>query len=92
MARYIDANKADVERIPCFYGSECRIEDVKAWLDEQPTADVVEVRHGYWIKKKTYPMGYECSECNNFETIKSPFCRLCGIKMDKKPEKGGFRC
>lgn len=43
MARYIDADKADVERISCFYGSECRIEDVKEWLDEQPTADVVEV-------------------------------------------------
>lgn len=43
MARYIDVDKADVERISCFYGSECRIEDVKEWLDEQPTADVVEV-------------------------------------------------
>ena len=43
MARYIDAEKADVERISCSYGSECRIEDVQEWLDEQPTADVVEV-------------------------------------------------
>lgn len=49
MARYIDAEKADVESISCFYGSECRIEDVQEWLDEQPTADVVEV--------------VRCSEC-----------------------------
>lgn len=40
MARYIDAEKADVESISCFYGSECRIEDVQEWLDEQPTADM----------------------------------------------------
>lgn len=41
MPRYIDADKADVETISCFYGSECRIEDVEEWLNEQPTADVV---------------------------------------------------
>lgn len=35
--RLIDADKADVERISCFYGSECRIKDVQEWLDEQPT-------------------------------------------------------
>ena len=35
--RLIDADKADVERISCFYGSECRIQDVQEWLDEQPT-------------------------------------------------------
>lgn len=43
MARYIDADKADVERISCFYGVECRLEDVQEWLDEQPTIDVVEI-------------------------------------------------
>ena len=37
--RLIDADKADVERISCFYGSECRIADVQEWLDEQPTVD-----------------------------------------------------
>jgi hypothetical protein len=44
MPRYIDADKADIERIYNIHG-ECYIEDVKDWLDEQPTADVVEV-HG----------------------------------------------
>lgn len=41
MARYIDADKADVDRIGCFYGTECYLEDVQEWLNEQPTADVV---------------------------------------------------
>ena len=45
-------------------------------------ADVEEVRHGYWNKRTVYPMGYNCSECNNAENYKSPFCRLCGAKMD----------
>lgn len=42
MPRYIDADKADIERIYNIHG-ECYIEDVKDWLDEQPTADAVEV-------------------------------------------------
>lgn len=57
---------------------------VKQWLEDRPTTDVVEVKHGYWKKRTIYPMGYNCSECNNSETYKSPFCRLCGTKMDGK--------
>ena len=41
--RLIDANKADVEDISCYYGSNCYIEDVQSWLDEQPAVDAVEV-------------------------------------------------
>ena len=40
--RLIDADKADVERISCFYGSECRLGDVQEWLDEQPTVSPYE--------------------------------------------------
>lgn len=43
MARLIDADKADVENIYCYYGSNCYVEDVQAWLDEQPTVDAVPV-------------------------------------------------
>ena len=38
--RLIDVDKADVEQISCFYGAECRLEDVQEWLDEQPTVDI----------------------------------------------------
>ena len=66
------------------------IETATAFLNNIKDADVVEVKHGYWIKRTTYPMGYNCSECNNSETYKSPFCRLCGTKMDGTPkERGG---
>ena len=83
MARYIDAEKADVESISCFYGSECRIEDVQEWLDEQPTADVVEVKHGEWVKNgKTRT----CSCCGyfyiNVDMEDDNYCPNCGAKMD----------
>ena len=69
MARYIDADKADVERISCFYSSECRIEDVQEWLDEQPTADVVEV--------------VRCKDCKNRrETAHGSYCLpVYGLKQ-----------
>lgn len=56
---------------------------------EQPTADVVEVRHGEWIKKNGI---YVCSECDftcpydvvgdNIEYWECLYCRNCGAKMD----------
>lgn len=41
--RLIDADAANVEDILCYYGDNCRTEDVKEWLDEQPTIDAVPV-------------------------------------------------
>ncbi len=94
MARYIDAEKADVESISCFYGSECRIEDVQEWLNEQPTADVVEVKHGEWEQNPYCKRIYFCSvcgrhiedgSCNPYEHF--PYCH-CGAKMDGGADNG----
>ena len=42
--KYVDVSKLDVERIDCFYGSECRLSDVREWLNELPAEeDVVKV-------------------------------------------------
>lgn len=68
MARYIDANKADVERISCFYGGECRLEDVQEWLDEQPTANVIEV--------------VRCKECEHYNK-ENCFCSLHSFYMEE---------
>lgn len=94
MARYIDAEKADVESISCFYGSECRIEDVQEWLDEQPTADVVEVKHGEWIKKPFISgllkravkneFVFTCSVCGFDSICVSDYCRNCGADMRER--------
>ena len=62
-------------------------------LEEIPTADVVEVVHGEWVKdeeksKKLIESIYICSACHNFEawgeTEKYNYCPNCGAKMDLK--------
>jgi DNA-directed RNA polymerase subunit RPC12/RpoP len=56
-----------------------------------PAADVVPVRHGWWLKCKPYNPefnGYECSECGAKYQGFSPdnYCPNCGAKMDVKNE------
>lgn len=45
--RLIDADKANVDYIHCFYGSECKLDDVKEWLNDQPTVNPYE-----WVSIK----------------------------------------
>lgn len=57
---------------------ECFMEDV----EEQPAADVVEVRHGTWIEDQEF---FKCSECGYLTDYRlSKFCPDCGAKMDGK--------
>lgn len=97
--RLIDANAADVERICCYYGGNCYIEDVKEWLDEQPTIEAVPVVHGQWVRSAGKSHIWYCSVCGdkinykqNRRTYNIPkvpveqknkFCRNCGAKMDE---------
>ena len=62
---------------------------------QQPTADVVEVRHGRWIHTG-YAMHWhgkdECSECTYHTFGRDDlshfnFCPQCGAKMDKGEEE-----
>lgn len=72
-------------------------------IAEQPTADVVEVRHGKWLKTEE-PMGWhdvdciECSACHGSWVIADDvsfedyvegwkYCPNCGAKMDGKGEE-----
>ena len=48
--RFIDANAADVNEIPCYYDEYCTTEDVQHWLNEQPTVDAVEVEDEELLK------------------------------------------
>lgn len=50
--RLIDADAADVERISCSYSDHCTLDDVKEWLNEQPTIKaepVVRCRECKWF-------------------------------------------
>ena len=61
-------------------------------LEEMPTADVVEVKHGEWIPVQYTYFGlkrYECSKCKDDEywqkrylEHKENYCPNCGAKMD----------
>ena len=90
MSRYIDADnyKKDLIQLGFLPALVVRV------LDKQPTADVVEVRHGRWDKKFSYSYNWDdfysltCSECgaNIGETSQKEkdhkFCFNCGAKMD----------
>ena len=62
-------------------------------IDEQPTADVVEVRHGHFENIVDFGNGKcfgFCSECYSEHEASNPtalkfayqYCRWCGAKMD----------
>lgn len=61
-------------------------------IKNTPTADVEEVRHGWWITniengstvagvQGGFAVGYRCSICGRFEMQKESYCN-CGAKMD----------
>lgn len=75
---------------------------ILAIVDAQPTADVVEVRHGRWIvteanfgycdiiQKEYIAKKYTCSECG-YETgeqaKKFACCPICMARMDKEADR-----
>lgn len=57
-------------------------------LEEEPAADVEEVRHGLWETTDT-PLGRccICSVCGSCPTMEYRYCPYCGAKMDGKGEE-----
>lgn len=93
MTRYIDA-----EKLKCSIDSET--DSIFDWdmtieelyynlcklIDDEPTADVQEVKHGYWQNKyrsgTTIKEGVVSSCCDMWNNRKSLFCPNCGARMD----------
>ncbi len=74
--KYVDIANLDVERINCFYGSECRLSDVQEWLDELPVVEGLEkVTHcSECVYAEIDNNGrYHCKNSNNFHQA-SYFC------------------
>lgn len=93
MARYIDAEKLkcsiDSETDSIFdwdmtieelYHNLCKL------IDDEPTVDAQEVKHGYWQNKyrsgTTIKEGVVSSCCDMWNNRKSQFCPNCGARMD----------
>lgn len=67
---------------------------IEQYIDQEPAADVVEVKHGKWIGKQLDNFRkYEvtCSNCGwigieNYDSYNEPsdfnYCPNCGAKMD----------
>ena len=58
---------------------------VRAWLDDQPTVDAVEVVHGKWVYD--HWCEFKCSICGEYSNSKpykgkENYCPNCGAKMD----------
>ena len=53
-------------------------------IDKVPAADVVEVKHGHWIRKDYKPCGhdYYCSVCGYAVPQEYKHCPECIAKMD----------
>ena len=98
MPRYIDAEKA-LEIAEKKDAYECHIgdfQDFKEVIEDVPSADVEEVRHGEWLKSQFaarcgfYSIkDFICSECKVYvSALESSFpmtyCPHCGAKMDGK--------
>lgn len=67
------------------------VNDIYLDIDNLPTADVEEVKHGCWVDcieagttvagiEFSGLVGYKCSLCGRYEGKKEPYCN-CGAKM-----------
>ena len=88
MRRYIDvdalgigkANRSIFEKPEFADGWNSAVE----MIENAPTADVVEVKHGKWIKASCSEKDGDahCSECNHWDWSDCKYCSECGAKMD----------
>ena len=64
------------------------IESVMEYVENLPAAEVVEVRHGYWIDH--HSGGSFCSACKRWVPYSHhpKYCETCGARMDKEGEHG----
>ena len=90
MARYIDADALKNDGHLCWNDGKG---NTYYEIDHAPTADVVEVKHGYWLLlDECANAGVYCSVCHKKvykeeyanQKLKSKFCPNCGAKMDLK--------
>ena len=99
MARYIDAD-AVISHMDARYNDlldeygradhyASGYEEAIDLIEEAPTADVAEVKHGEWrqVRCGDTPL-YACSECGKNEYMQLRYCPNCGAKMDGGNDHG----
>ena len=90
MARYIDAENIDFSPLKNDF-EKARAQVI---IMGQPTADVVEVKHGLWYKPQFVRRSgfrtvrdFLCNVCEKEYSVEQPsnlmnYCPYCGAKMD----------
>ena len=85
MSRYIDANKLYIAAMDTEFYEAADEDVVLDLINQQPTANVQEIRHGEWLEDD---YGYcHCSECryeHDSPEYITPYCPQCGAKMDEE--------
>lgn len=81
MAEYINRNEL-VENLEKF-APEHLTPLIRTLIEKQPTADVVEVKHGHWITDENgIVICSECGEEHAWDEYRATYCEDCGAKMD----------
>ena len=85
MPRYIDAEK--LKKHYAWWGDENK-ETFDAIIDQQPTADVQELKRGKWLRVSVCPKSWTraCSVCGERAYMirrEYPYCPNCSAKMEK---------
>lgn len=99
MSRYIDVDKVIDKMNEVLINEKHKgNEDTVAYfaftriiqaLQQEPTADVEEVRHGEYINDQDTPISLYIAECSccNVKTAMGLYCMWCGAKLDKEKEE-----
>lgn len=84
MAEYIKRTDVEEWLKDICEATESDADYVLARVDEIPSADVAEVKHGKWIKPTSdpYTMLAKCSVCGFDLGFITNFCPNCGARMD----------
>ena len=90
LIRRADAIKAIEDRIEDKYnrndyefGRNQAFEVAIVELEDLPTIDAVEVKHGKWeVVDQEEPRRYGCSVCKRLSFYVTNYCSCCGAKMD----------
>ena len=89
MPRYIDADPLMQEDFSQMWNDVADQPIFEHIIEQTPTADVVEVKHGQWVEQLDGT--HYCSECGHDATytydgteVCGIACPFCGAKMDGK--------
>lgn len=99
MSRYIDADELHIAAMDTEFYYAADEDVVLELINQQPTAEVQEVKHGKWVKHHEHINladgtvkewdNYYCAECKTPQSYLSKYCPECGVKMDLDVDEKG---